>query len=135
VNRRDAFHDGQAKAGATPISVSLSVGVEDRRQGVRGYSDSGVLDLQLKLRACVDDADDDTAPARREADRVGAEVHHELVQTFLVGQAREVSALVFALQINTHLGRLGVKLLEDFAHQLREVDRPSIDLGEMRAQA
>jgi hypothetical protein len=59
----------------------------------RGNPDTGVLDLQLKLRPGVDDTDDDGPPARREADGVGAQVHHELVQPLRVAEIGEVSPI------------------------------------------
>jgi hypothetical protein len=51
VGVRDAPHNRQAQAGAAPIVVSLSVGVEDGRQGIRWDAHTRVLSLELELGA------------------------------------------------------------------------------------
>jgi len=71
--------------------VRLPIGVENGGERRRGNPDTSVLDLQLNLRPGVDDTDDDAPPARREADGVGAQVHHELVQPLRVAEIGEVS--------------------------------------------
>ena len=97
VSVRDAPHDRQAQAGAAPILVCLSVGVEDARQGISGDPYARVLDLELELRARVDEPHNHAATARGKADRVGAEVDHELVEPFLVAYVREMRPVALAL--------------------------------------
>src|SRR4030095_2222167 len=88
VSVRDASYDRQAQAGAASILVCLSVRVEDARQGIGGDAHAGVLDLELELRARVDDPHDDAPAAWGKADRIGAEVEHELGDRVLVAQGR-----------------------------------------------
>src|SRR5215831_810628 len=95
---RDSTHDGQAEASATPLPVRLTIGIEDMRQRVGGDADAGILDLQLELRARIDDARDDTAAGRGEADRVGAEIHDDLVEALEVAGVLEACADALALE-------------------------------------
>src|SRR5437867_3314441 len=132
---RDGPHDRQAQAGAASISMCLPVGVEDVRQGISGDAYARVLDLELELRARIDDPNDDTPATRGKADRVGAEIDHELVKPFLVAEVREVRPVALALQGDTGLLGLRVKLLDGAVHEPREVERLPLELHEPRAQA
>src|SRR5262249_35682236 len=70
-----------------------------------------------------------------EGDGVGAEVQQGLVQPLLVAETREISAVLLALQVHSHLRRLRVELLENSSHELDEVDGLAIELRELSAQA
>src|SRR6266850_280822 len=135
VSVRDAPHDRQAQAGTASILVCLSVGVEDARQRIGGDAHARVLDLELELWARVDDPYDDAPAARGKADRVGAEVDHELIEPFLVAEVREVRPVALALQSDTRLLGLRVKLLDDAVHELREVERLTVELHEPGLEA
>src|SRR5882724_2861194 len=135
VGVRDAPHDRQAQAGAAPISVCLPIGVEDARQDIGGDSNDRVLDLEVELRARVDDPHDDASAARGKADRVGAEVDHELVEPFLVAEVCEVRPVALALEGDTRLLGLWVKLLDAAGHERREVKRLTVELHEPGAEA
>src|SRR6058998_526456 len=115
--------------------MCLPVGVEYVRQGISGDAYARVLDLELELRARVDDPNDDTPATRGKADRVGAEIDHELVKPFLVAEVREVRPVALALQGDTGLLGLRVKLLDGAVHEPREVERLPLELHEPRAQA
>src|SRR6266404_6837932 len=125
---RYAAHDRQTQSGAASILVCLSVGVEDARQGIDGDAHARVLDLELELRARVDDSHDDVPAARGKSDRVGAEVDHELVEPFFVSEVREVRSVAFALQSDTRLLGLRVKLLDDAVYESREVERFPVEV-------
>src|SRR5206468_6627801 len=135
VGLSDAVHDRQAQASAAPIPMGLAVRVEDVREGIRGDAHACVLDLELELRARVDGPHDDAPAARCKADRVGAEVDHELVEPFLVAEEGEVGPVALALQRDARLLGLRVELLDDAVHELREVERFSVELYEPGAKA
>src|SRR4029453_12400083 len=80
----DALHDREAQAGTAPTLVGLPVGLEDVRQGIGWDAHPRILDLELELRAGVDEPHETAPAARGKADRIGAEVHHELVEPFLI---------------------------------------------------
>src|SRR2546426_48662 len=103
VGVHDAAHDRQAQARAAPLAVSLAVGLEDVRQRIGGDADARVLDLELELRAGVDQSHDDAPPARGEADRVGAEVDDQLVEALLVAAIRKVRSEALALEGDARL--------------------------------
>jgi hypothetical protein len=101
VRLRNALHDGEAETGAALIVVGPSVRVEDVVAGIRGDARDRVLDLELEIRARVQQPHDDTATGRRETDRIGAEVDHELVEGMSVADKREIRAIALTLQSET----------------------------------
>src|SRR5207245_7505328 len=108
---------------------------EEVRQRIGGDADARVLDLELELRARVDQPHDDAPPARGEADRVGAEIDDQLVQPLRVAEEREVRPEAFALEGDARLLGLRVDLLDDAVYEPREVDWPAVKLHEPGAQA
>src|SRR5436309_3832140 len=135
VGVHDAAHDRQAKARAAPLAVGLAVGVEDVRQRVGGDADARVLDLELELRARVDQPHDDVPPARAEADPLGAEVDYHLVEPFRVAEVREVRSEPLALEGDARRLGLRVDLLDGAVHEPCEVEWSAVELHEPRPQA
>src|SRR2546426_6414035 len=93
------------------------------------------LDLELELRAGVDQSHDDAPPARGEADRVGAEVDDQLVEALLVAAIRKVRSEALALEGDARLLGLRVDLLDDAVHEPRQIERLTVELHEPRPQA
>jgi hypothetical protein len=79
--------------------------------------------LELELRARVGEPHDDAPAARGEANGIGAEVNHELVESFLVAEVREMRSVALALQDNPRLFGLRVKFLDDAVHQPCKIER------------
>src|SRR5215831_1838572 len=131
----DPAHDGQPEARAAALPVRLTVGVEDVWQRVGRDADPRILDLQLELRARVDHAGDDAAAGRGEADRVGAEVHDDLMQTLEVAGVREARSDALALERHGGLRGQRVKLLDGPIDQLREIERAPFELDQPGLQA
>lgn len=132
---RDASHDGEAQTRAASVVVRLTVRVEDVRQSSRGNADTVILDHNLEFRGRVDDLHDDATPARGKADRVGAEVGHELVEPFSIAHVSELRSVALALEGDTRLGGLGMKLFDDAIYERCEIERLPIELYEPRAEA
>jgi hypothetical protein len=130
----DTLDDREAQAAASPISVRLPIGIENGGECRRGNPDTGVLHLQLKLRPGVDDTDADAPPARSEADRVSAEVDHELVQPLRVAEVAEVIPIALALQVDAGLFGLRMKLLDRALHELGEVKGLAVKLDPVGAK-
>jgi hypothetical protein len=65
VGLRDTLYDRQAQASAAPISVRLSVGIEDSGQRLGGNAHARVLDPVLELRARVGELYEHAAATRR----------------------------------------------------------------------
>jgi hypothetical protein len=134
VGGRDTLHDRQTQAGAAAISVRLSVRVEDDRESIGGDAHAGVLDLELELRARVDDAHGDAPTRWSKANRVGGEVDDELIQPFFVAEIREVRPIALPFQRDAGFFGLGMKVFDDAIDECREVDRLAIKLREPGAE-
>src|SRR4029450_9123780 len=79
VGFRHTLDDRQTQAAPAPISVCLSVGVEDGGQRLGGKAHASILDLELELGARIGKPHEDTPAARSKSDRVGAKGNYELV--------------------------------------------------------
>src|SRR4029453_7705052 len=132
---RDSLHDRQTQAGAAPISMRLSVGVEDSGQGIGGNTDASILHLKLQVGARISEAHEDTPAARSKPDRVGAKVNDELVQTPLVAEALEVRPVELVLQHDSCCLGLRVKLFDDAVNESGEVECLPLELHEPGAHA
>src|SRR4030095_9180131 len=98
MSLRDALHDREARAAPAPPSVALPIRLEDVRQGLGWDADPGVLDLELELCAGIDEPHDDAPAARGKADRIGAEIHHELMRPCFIAEVAEMHSLDRPLQ-------------------------------------
>src|SRR4030095_1033120 len=77
----------------------------------------------------------DAAAARGKADRIGAEVHHKLVEPFLIAEVCEMHPVALALQGHPRLLGLGVKLLDHTVHEGSEIERLAVEFHEPGAKA
>src|SRR6266850_485930 len=130
VGLGDPSDDRESQPRAAALAVRLAIGVEDVGESIGGDADAGVLDLKLELRARVDDAGDDAPAARREPDRVGSQVDDQLVKPLFVTPVHEVDAETLALEGHPRLRGARVELLEGAVHELRQVERLSLNLHE-----